>query len=75
MALMTETWLSRVEDVNLSLICLPGFSIWYLPQTEGQRGGVTVVYWNNTELIMKPGQQQQGLECLTLGLLLVDRCP
>lgn len=60
---ITNTWLGKAEDVNLSLICLLGFGVWHLPWAKQQGGGVAVVDWKTIMVTGKPVQQLAGLEC------------
>lgn len=59
----TQTWMGEGDDINLALICPPGFRV-HLPRAGGQAGEVAVVYCNNIVLPRKPVQHQSGLECL-----------
>lgn len=70
---MTETCLGDGDDVNLSLLCPPGFRIRYKPWGLALGDGVAVVFWNNITHTEKNAHQPLGLARLHLVLGIHDR--
>ncbi|XP_061476577.1 uncharacterized protein LOC133381454 [Rhineura floridana] len=83
LACITQTWVGEQGGVSLSQLCPPGYLVQHQGRSEGQGGGVAVVYRSSISLSKHHVHATTGLECLhlvldqgdRLGILLVYRPP